>query len=99
MTRSGDIRLGQHLIQRKVCTLRQVNEGLEAQRLERAQGVMRPLGWLLIKKGYMNEEMLRGALSEMGRIRALRLVTESALYGKVPFAVAVRSVDRERLDS
>jgi tRNA A-37 threonylcarbamoyl transferase component Bud32 len=68
MAKSQDIRLGQHLIQRRLCNLKQVNEGLAVQKELRGQGQMRPLGWILVQKKYLDEEQLRGALADLGAL-------------------------------
>ncbi len=66
MSKPADIQLGQHLIQKRICSLRQVNEALEAQRELRSQGATRPLGLILIQKGYIVEETLRQVLADLG---------------------------------
>ena len=58
---SGEIRFGQHLIQKRLCTLRQVNEGLQALRESRTPLSPRSLGWTLRQKGYLDAESLRQA--------------------------------------
>ncbi len=65
MPRSGELQLGQRLVQKRVCTLRQVNEAIAMQRQLRAQGSTRRLGWILMQKGYVREEDLRRTLAEM----------------------------------
>ena len=66
MAKPLDIQVGQHLIQKRICSLRQVNEALEAQRELRSQGSPKPLGLILIQKGYLVEETLRQVLADLG---------------------------------
>src|SRR5262245_44395796 len=65
---TGEIRLGQHLIQKRICTLRQVNEGLQSLREARTPGGARGLGWTLCQKGYLDEEKLKQALADLGQL-------------------------------
>src|SRR5262245_32242663 len=65
---TGEIRLGQYLIQHRVCSLRQVNEGLQALRESRNPGGARALGWILHQRGYLDEENLRQALADQGQL-------------------------------
>jgi len=84
--KNGELQLGQYLIQKRVCLLRQVNEALHSQKELRAQGVYRPLGWLLIQKGYIDEEHLRQSLADLGVLElecpACREVNAVASYTK-----------------
>jgi tRNA A-37 threonylcarbamoyl transferase component Bud32 len=65
---SEDIRFGQHLIQKRICSLRQVNEGLHALRESRTPPSARSLGWVLHQKGYFDAKTLRQALAEQGQL-------------------------------
>ena len=64
--KTGEIRLGQHLIQKRLCTLRQVNEALGTQRDLRGQGMIRHLGWILIQKGFLEEVDILESLADLG---------------------------------
>ncbi len=66
--KSFDIRLGQYLIQKRACTLRQVNEAMEQQRELRTQAMARPLGGILVEKGYLRQEQLYEALADLGQL-------------------------------
>ncbi len=84
MAKSSDLRLGQYLIQKRICPLRQVNEAILAQRKLREQGVIKSLGWVLMQKGFIEEPRLRAALAEIGVLElecpACREVTAIASY-------------------
>ncbi len=69
MAKPEDIRLGQILIRKRWCTLRQVNEGIEAQKQLREDGRTRSLGWVLVKGKVLEAEQLKMALSEIGQLR------------------------------
>jgi predicted Ser/Thr protein kinase len=66
MAKTNDIRLGQILVQRKWCALRDVNEALLKQRKLRGQNQNLPLGRILVEKGAIDDETLREALAELG---------------------------------
>ena len=66
MAKTNDIRLGQFLVQKKWCALRQVNEALLKQRRLRAQNQNLPLGRILVDAGVIDDEMLREALADLG---------------------------------
>ncbi len=66
--KSVDIRLGQYLIQKRACTLRQVNEAMEEQRELKTQAMARPLGAILVQKGYLRQEQLFEALADLGHL-------------------------------
>src|SRR5262245_22414893 len=84
MAKSSDLRLGQYLIQKRICPLRQVNEAILAQRKLREQGVIKSMGWVLMQKGFIDEPRLRAALAEIGVLElecpACREVTAVASY-------------------
>lgn len=69
MAASNDIRLGQLLVQKKLCTLRQVNEALLKQKLLRRRNENLPLGRLLVDGGCLSPEALREVLAEAGVLR------------------------------
>lgn len=71
MGRSTEIRLGQRLVQKKLCSLRQINEALLRQKALREKSENVPLGRLLVESGWLDEEDLRETLADLG---ALRLV-------------------------
>ena len=66
MARSKEIQLGQLLVQKRCCTLQQVNKGLATQRRLRSENRNRPLGRILVENGSISEESLKDALFEMG---------------------------------
>lgn len=66
MSRKNDIKLGQFLIQKQWCTLRQVSEVLERQDENRQQGRREPLGKLLVREGVITVAQLMAALDELG---------------------------------
>ncbi|MBN1443067.1 MAG: protein kinase [Planctomycetes bacterium] len=68
MPRKVDIRLGQFLIQRQWCTLRQVNEALSIQRVQKRNEASKPLGRVLVEKGYLEEDRLTAALFDLGML-------------------------------
>jgi hypothetical protein len=69
MTKPSEIRLGQLLVQKKHCSLRQVNEALLRQRKLRSQDENLPLGRLLVDSGIIDGETLREVLAEMGALQ------------------------------
>jgi serine/threonine-protein kinase len=68
MARKKDIQLGQLLVQRRWCTLRQVNEALRRQRDLRAQSQLKPLGAILLEAKSVQEHDLCMALAELGAL-------------------------------
>ena len=69
MTKSNEIRLGQLLVQKKRCSLQQVNEALLRQKRMRARNENSPLGQILIEAGVIDGETLREVLAEMGALQ------------------------------
>ncbi|MBI4585467.1 MAG: serine/threonine protein kinase [Planctomycetes bacterium] len=69
MARSTEIRLGQLLIQKRWCSLLQINQGLEVQKKLREEGKYQALGLILIRQGFLDEEKLKMALSVLGSLR------------------------------
>lgn len=69
MPKPNEIRLGQLLIQKRWCTLQQINRGLDIQQQMRDKGTRSSLGKILIQKGYVDEEKIKVALSVMGTLR------------------------------
>jgi serine/threonine-protein kinase len=69
MTKSNEIRLGQLLVQKKRCSLKQVNEALLRQKRMRARNENSPLGQILIEAGVIDGETLREVLAEMGALQ------------------------------
>jgi serine/threonine-protein kinase len=69
MTKASEIRLGQLLVQRKCCTLRQVNEALLKQKRLRTRNENIPLGKLLVEQGVLDGETLREVLAELGALQ------------------------------
>src|SRR5687767_10161704 len=65
MSKQNEIRLGQLLVQKKCCTLRQVNEALHRQRQMRSRKENLPLGRILVEVGAIDGETLREVLAEM----------------------------------
>ena len=84
MAKSSDIILGQHLIRKRICSLKQVNEAIQTQRRLREQGAIKSMGWVLLQKGVIDEPRLRAALAELGVLElecpACREVTGIASY-------------------
>ncbi len=68
MSRSTEIRLGQRLIQKRLCSLRQVNEALLRQKSLRERNQNVPLGRILVEAGWLEEEALRETLAELGAL-------------------------------
>ena len=69
MTKTSEIRLGQLLVQKKHCSLRQVNEALLRQRKLRSRNENVPLGRLLVDSGIIDGETLREVLAQMGALQ------------------------------
>jgi serine/threonine-protein kinase len=69
MTKTSEIRLGQLLVQRKCCTLKQVNEALLRQKRLRTRNENVPLGKLLVDEGVLDGETLREVLAELGALQ------------------------------
>jgi len=69
MTKTSEIRLGQLLVQKKHCSLRQVNEALLRQRKLRSRNENIPLGRLLVDSGIIDGETLREVLAQMGALQ------------------------------
>jgi len=69
MTKTSEIRLGQLLVQRKCCTLKQVNEALLKQKRLRTRNENIPLGKLLVDQGVLDSETLREVLAELGALQ------------------------------
>lgn len=84
LSKSLETRLGQVLIRKKICSLRQVNMALAEQRHQRRQQVRVPLGQTLMKSGCLQEAELREALAEVGVLQlyceTCELETELATY-------------------
>lgn len=66
MPKKLEIKLGQYLVQKRRCSLSQVNEALLEQSNLRKANLHRPLGQLLVEKGAIHEETLRMALCDLG---------------------------------
>ena len=66
MAKKPDIRLGQLLVQKKLCSLRQVNEALLEQKNLRTWNANVPIGRILVERDFLDEESLREILAEMG---------------------------------
>lgn len=69
MVKKSEIRLGQLLIQKKWCTLSEVNEALLRQSKLRTSSENQTLGHLLLESGALEEETLREALDELGILK------------------------------
>ncbi len=67
--RSLDTRLGQVLIRKSACSLRQVNQALAERRRMRSRNESVNLGEILMKAGAVEEEQLREALAELGVLK------------------------------
>ena len=67
MPRKSDIRLGQLLIQKQWCSLRQVNTGLQYQK-EQKGALHQALGRILVGQGVLDEALLMEALAELGAL-------------------------------
>src|SRR5512139_817130 len=84
MTKKSDIRLGQLLVQKKHCSLRQVNEALLEQKHLRTRNENVPVGRLLVDRGVIDEDTLREVLAEMGVLAlhcpACRVAFPAATY-------------------
>ena len=65
-SKSLETRLGQVLIRKKSCSLREVNEALAEQRRGRRGESYLPLGEILMRSGVLQEAHLREALAELG---------------------------------
>lgn len=68
MSRSTEIRLGQRLVQKRLCSLRQINEALLRQKSLRERNQKIPLGRILVEAGWLEEEALRETLAELGAL-------------------------------
>src|SRR5512139_881374 len=69
MAKKSDIRLGQLLVQRKLCTLQQVNEALLKQKNLRSRNQSAFLGEILCESGVLRQEVLFQVLAEIGAIQ------------------------------
>ena len=69
MAKPEDVRLGQLLIRKRWCALRQINRCLELQSTWKSQGKKRPFGWILVREEGLDIEKLKMALSELGVLR------------------------------
>jgi hypothetical protein len=69
MAKRVDILLGQYLVQKQHCPLRQVNEALLQQARLRTGNAKHPLGRILIEMGAITEETLRMSLADLGVLK------------------------------
>ena len=72
MPKPEDVRLGQLLIRKRWCSLRQVNSALAKQNRQKDTGKSLPLGWLLVREDCLDVDRLKVALSELGVLRLTR---------------------------
>jgi hypothetical protein len=68
MARKYDIKLGQLLIQKQWCTLRQVSDALDRQQELTRRGKREALGRLLVREGILSTDQLMVALDEIGAL-------------------------------
>ena len=86
MAKKSDIRLGQLLVQRKLCTLQQVNEALLKQKNLKSRNQAAFLGEILCESGVLRQDVLFQVLAEIGAIQLFCPVCriQSAVDSYVP---------------
>ena len=71
MPKLEDVRLGQLLIRKRWCSLRQVNSALAREARLKGPRKSLSLGWILVREGSLDGDRLKVSLSELGILRLI----------------------------